>query len=110
MGSHRNIRRGLSLLELVAAVTILLILAVIVLPRFGSSSSSAKSWACEANRRNIEVQARLWYRTKGTWPASNLSDIGGNSAFFPEGIPGCPVNGSAYSLDGGTHQITGHNH
>ena len=50
-----NIGRGLTLLELVAAITILLILAVIVLPRFGTASASAKSRGCEANRRNLEV-------------------------------------------------------
>lgn len=105
-----NIRRGLSLLQLVAAITILMILAVIVLPRFGSSSANAKSQGCAANRRNIEVQARLWYRTKGSWPANNLSDIGANSSFLPEGLPTCPVDGTAYTLSGTTHQITGHNH
>jgi prepilin-type N-terminal cleavage/methylation domain-containing protein len=103
-------RRGYSLLELIAAITILLILAVIVLPRFGSSTANAKSRGCEANRRNIEVQARLWYRTKGSWPATNLSDMGANTSYLPEGIPTCPVDGSAYTLSSTTHQITGHSH
>jgi prepilin-type N-terminal cleavage/methylation domain-containing protein len=105
-----HIRCGLTLLELVAAITILLILAVIVLPRFGSASASAKSRGCEANRRNLEVQARLWYRTKGSWPATNLSDLGANTSFLPEGLPVCPVDGSAYTLDATTHQVTGHTH
>jgi type II secretory pathway pseudopilin PulG len=106
--SHK--RRGLTLLELVATITIVMILAVIVLSRFGSSAADAKKRACEANRRNLEVQARLWYRTKGTWPATSLSDIGGNTSFLPEGLPVCPVTGAAYTLDPTTHQITGHNH
>jgi general secretion pathway protein G len=110
MPKSRNIRRGLSLLQLVAAITILLVLAVIVLPRFGASTANAKGQACAANCRNLEVQARLWYRTKGTWPATNLSDIGANTSFLPEGVPTCPVDGSAYTLSGTTHQITGHNH
>src|SRR4051812_9569769 len=103
-------RRGLSLLQLVMAITILAILVVIVLPRFGSSAINAKSRGCEANRRNIEVQARLWYRTKGAWPATNLSDMGANTSYLPEGIPTCPVDGSAYTLSSTTHQITGHSH
>jgi type II secretory pathway pseudopilin PulG len=105
-----HIRPGLTLLQLVAAITILLILAIIVLPRFGTAAADAKSRACEANRRNIEVQARLWYRTKGTWPATNLSDLGANVSFLPEGLPVCPVDGSAYSLDATTHRVTGHAH
>jgi competence protein ComGC len=97
-------------MELVAAITILLILAVIVLPRFGSAAANAKSRGCEANRRNLEVQARLWNRTKGSWPASNLSDLGANKSFLPEGLPVCPVDGSAYTLDASTHRISGHAH
>ena len=103
-------RYGLTLLELLAAITIVMVLAVVVLPRFGSTSASAKSSACEVNRRNLEVQARLWYRTKGTWPATNLSDLGGNTSFLPEGLPVCPVDGSAYTLNASTRQITGHSH
>jgi general secretion pathway protein G len=108
--THGNIRRGLTLLQLVAAITTLLILAVIVLPRFGAASAGAKSRTCESNRRNLEVQARLWHRTKGSWPASNLSDMGANTSFLPEGLPVCPVDGSAYTLDATTHQISGHAH
>lgn len=105
-----HIRRGLTLLELVATITIVMVLAAIVLSRYSSSAANAKKKACEANRRNLEVQARLWYRTKGSWPATNLSDIGANTSFLPEGLPVCPVDGSAYTLDGTTHQISGHGH
>ena len=105
-----HIRRGLTLLELVAAIAIVLVLAAIVLPRLGTASASAKRRACEANRRNLEVQARLWYRTKGSWPAANLSDLGANASFLPEGVPVCPVDGAAYTLDASTHQILGHGH
>jgi general secretion pathway protein G len=103
-------RGGFSLLELVMTVIILAVIAAIVLPRFGTSSADAKSRGCEANRRNIEVQARLWYRTKGSWPATNLSDIGANSSYLPEGLPTCPVDSSTYTIDATTHKITGHNH
>ena len=105
-----HMRGGLTLLELVATVAIVMILAVVVLSRFGSSAIDAKKRACEANRCNLEVQARLWYRTKGSWPAANLSDMGANTSFLPEGLPVCPVNGSAYTLDATTHQISGHSH
>ena len=105
-----HISRGLTLLELVAAVAVVMILAVVLLSRFGSAAADAKRRACEANRRNLEVQARLWYRTKGSWPATNLSDIGANPSFLPEGLPVCPVDGTAYTLDPTTHLISGHAH
>lgn len=110
MQNQCNERNGLTLLEIVAAIAIVMVLAVMILPRFGGASATAKNCACEVNRRNLEVQTRLWYRTKGTWPATNLSDLGGNTSFLPEGLPACPVDGSAYALDSATHRITGHNH
>jgi len=107
---ERRPAQGLSLLELVAAIVIIAVVAVIVLPRFGTSSQAAKSRACDVNKRNLEVQSRLWYRTKGVWPANDLSDIGANTTFLPDGVPTCPVDGSTYTLDPSTHRISGHSH
>ena len=103
-------RRGFSLLELLAAITILGILVAIFVPRFGDNAKTAKKRACAVNKGNIEVQSQLWYRTKGTWPAAGLSDIGANQTYFPEGLPTCPVDGSTYQLDAATHRVTGHSH
>ena len=103
-------RRGFSLLELLAAIAILGILVAIIVPRFGDNAKTAKKRACAVNKGNIEVQSQLWYRTKGTWPAAGLSDIGANQTYFPEGLPTCPVDGSTYQLDAATHRVTGHSH
>ena len=103
-------RAGLSLFELLAALTILAILVVIIVPRFGDHAKTAKKRACSVNKGNIEVQSQLWYRTKGTWPASGLTDIGANQTYFPDGLPTCPVDGSAYQLDATTHRVNGHTH
>lgn len=107
---QRQTRPGITLLELIITITVLAILAAVIVPRFGGATANAKREACRANCRNLEVQSRLWQRTKGTWPAANLSDLGANSSFMPEGLPTCPVDGSSYSLDGTTHEITGHSH
>jgi prepilin-type N-terminal cleavage/methylation domain-containing protein len=110
MPAQRYIRSGLSLLELVAAITILGILASIVLPRFGDSAKRAKKEACQTNKLNIEVQAQLWFRKKSAWPSANLSDMGADHNFFPEGLPTCPVDGSTYTIDSTTHRVLGHTH
>jgi prepilin-type N-terminal cleavage/methylation domain-containing protein len=101
---------GLSLLELLAVVTIIGILAVIVLPRFSNSSVRAKSNSCFVNKGNIEIQAQLWFRNRGAWPAADLSDIGTDRNFFPEGLPTCPVDGSRYSFSAASQQVNGHAH
>ncbi len=105
-----NIRRGMSLLELIAVVTILGILATIVVPRFGDQSKSAQKKACSLNKGNIETQAQLWYRNKGAWPASDLSNMGSDTTYFPAGLPTCPFDNTAYQFNSTTQQVIGHNH
>lgn len=101
---------GFSLLELLAIVTILGVLAAVALPRLSSHGDSAKQAACHARRGNLEVQAQRWYRSKGAWPSSNLSDLAADPDYLPEGLPVCPVDGSAYTFDAATQSISGHDH
>ena len=92
-------RRGFSLLELLAVVTILGIIAVVVIPRISFSSATAKANVSLQNKAEINTAVERWYFEKGTWPASDLSDIEADSDFFPDGVPNNPVSGSAYTLD-----------
>ena len=116
IGARRNrapdaaLARGFTLFELIVAVIILGVIACVVIPRLAENSFDSKSSACYINKRDIEVQAELWYRNKGSWPAQNLSDIGADTAYFPDGLRLCPVDGSGYTLDGTTHRVTGHEH
>jgi prepilin-type N-terminal cleavage/methylation domain-containing protein len=103
-------RRGVSMLEMLIVVTILGVLAAIVLPRLGPQAGQAKTTGCQVNKGNIEIQAQLWFRNKGSWPAADLSDIGSNSVYFPEGLPTCPVDGSSYTFDSSSETVVGHAH
>jgi prepilin-type N-terminal cleavage/methylation domain-containing protein len=103
-------RPGLGLLEMLAVVTLIAILAAIAVPRFTTQSLEAKRNACFVNRNNIEVQCQLWLRQKNSAPAANLSDIGAAPSYFPDGVPTCPVDGSAYTIDTTTLRVTGHTH
>ena len=105
-----SFRRGVSLLELTMVVMLLAIIAWVALPRLMGNSLDAKKNTCYMNTRDVEVQAELWYRNNGSWPAADLSDMGTDSAYFPDGLPSCPVDGTAYTLDGTTHRVTGHGH
>lgn len=102
--------RGLSLLELLVVVVLLGIVAMIMVPRFGNSSADAKTTSCHINTGNIEMQAALWFRNKGSWPASNLGDIFADPTYFPDGATSCPVDGSSYSFDSSTENVVGHTH
>ncbi len=105
-----RVRRGFSLVELLAIVALIGILAAILLVRIGPPSAEVRARACNAQRGDIEIQVQLFHRNTGSWPAADLSDIGGQAAYFPEGLPTCPVDGSAYTIDPTTHHVVGHDH
>ena len=96
---------GFSLLELLAVVIILGVIAAIVIPRISYSSVTAKQNACFQNKAEINSAVERWYFEKGTWPADNLSDIGADTTYFPSGMPTNPTNGAAYSLNSATHRV-----
>lgn len=103
-------RPALSLTELLASLVLIGALAALAMPRAMGHLGAGKKAACHANAGEIELQAQLWKRVNGALPATNLSDIGASGVYFPEGLPVCPVDGSAYTLDGTTGRIVGHAH
>ena len=106
MIKHNNIKRsGFSLMELLAVVTILGIIAAIIVPRVTVSSDTSKAKVNSHNKATINAAVERWYIDKGTWPANNLSDIGANVNYFPQGIPTTPGNNSAYTLNPTTHRV-----
>ena len=57
------------------------------------------------NKATINAAVERWYVEKGTWPAVNLSDIGADANYFPDGVPVNPTNGAAYTLNATTHRV-----
>jgi type II secretory pathway pseudopilin PulG len=92
-------------MELLAVVTILGIIAAIIVPRVITSSDSSKQKVHAHNKATINAAVERWYIEKSAWPADNLSDIGADVNYFPDGIPANPVDGSAYSLNATTHRV-----
>jgi prepilin-type N-terminal cleavage/methylation domain-containing protein len=108
MTSHQQKQAAFSLMELLAVVTILGILAALILPRVVNSSDTAKDKTCFHNRAEINITVEQYYLNTGTWPANDLSDIGADPNYFPDGLPTCPVSGQPYRLDPTTHRLIGH--
>jgi general secretion pathway protein G len=98
-------RAGFSLMELLAVVTILGIIAAIIVPRVTVSSDTAKAKVNAHNKATINSAVERWYVEKGTWPTVNLSDIGADVNYFPDGVPTNPVNNAAYTLNATTHRV-----
>ena len=100
-----NKRSGFSLLELLAVVTILGIIAAIIVPRVTVSSDNAKQKVRDHHKATINAAVERYYVNEGSWPLDNLTDIGADVNYFPDGIPTDPVSGSAYSLNSTTHRV-----
>jgi prepilin-type N-terminal cleavage/methylation domain-containing protein len=98
-------RAGFSLMELLAVVTILGIIAAIIVPRVTVSSDTAKTKVNNHNKATINAAVERWYIEKGSWPANNMSDIGADANYFPDGLPTNPTNGAAYTLNATTHRV-----
>jgi general secretion pathway protein G len=98
-------RTGFSLLELLAVVTILGIIAALVVPRVTVSNSTAKTKVRDHQKATINAEVERFYVDNSTWPAVDLSDIAANVNYFPQGIPLNPVDNSAYTLNTTTHRV-----
>lgn len=108
--NHINPKRAFSLLEIIAVIAILGIVAATIVPRIAGSNEAADIAACYVYKGDIEIQAEVWNHNTGSWPATNLAIIGADINYFPEGLPTCPVDGTAYTVDTATGLIIGHNH
>lgn len=102
-------RAAFSLLELLAVVTILSILAVIIIPRIGSSTNRAKRDACNQYKAEINSAVERFLFDNGRVP-NDLTELENNPAYFSEAIPHCPVTQGPYTLDATTGRVVGHVH
>ncbi|QDT68686.1 Type II secretion system protein G precursor [Planctomycetes bacterium MalM25] len=103
-------RQAFSLMELLAVVTILGILAAIIVPRVTAGSETAKERSCVYNVGHIHSAVERYRDATGVWPSADLNELDGNLDYFPEGIPVCPVSGNAYRIDptGERYRVIGH--
>lgn len=105
--SSKNLR-GFSLLELLAVVTILGIIALVVIPRISVSSKTAKENACRQNIAEINSAAERYYFDNGSPPATVQALVDGK--YLPGFDNKCPYNPAlTYSLDA-EGRVTGHTH
>jgi prepilin-type N-terminal cleavage/methylation domain-containing protein len=105
MTKRRGFKKsGFSLLELLAVVTILGIIAAIIVPRVTVSSATAKQKVRDHHKATINAAVERYYIYNNAWPANDLSNIGNNANYFPDGLPVDPVSGTAYSLNATTHR------
>ena len=74
MKRQNKARAAFSLLELLAVVTILGIIAAMVLPRVVLSTDKTKEATCLHSRGEINITVECYYLHTGNWPADDLSE------------------------------------
>jgi prepilin-type N-terminal cleavage/methylation domain-containing protein len=88
-------RKGFTLVELMIVVLILGALAAIAIPRILGGAATARANACATNIDMINTQIELYYANTGSYPA-DLPTLTGDTDYFPDGPPVCPVTGLSY--------------
>lgn len=100
--------RAISLLELLAVMIIVGIIAAVAIPRLGGHTGVAKGNVCRQYKADLNDALERYYFDTETW-ATDMMDIQSDN-YYPSAIPVCPVTGQAYEIDPTTHRIMGHNH
>ena len=104
----RPVRTAFTLLEMLAVVIIVALVATFVLPRSTDSIDKSRECTCLHHRTHINVAVERYHIENDVWPADDLSTFAGANDYFPSGVPNCPVSGESYRLDPTTHRVIGH--
>lgn len=88
-------QKGVTLIELLIVVLILAALSAIAIPRISQSATNAKANACYTNIDVLNSAIEMYNADNGSYPGA-LSTVAGNTAYFPDGAPVCPVTGNPY--------------
>ena len=93
----RSRRSAFSLLELLAVVVILGILAAAIVPRIITSTSDARTSVHQHNLGEINAAVERYYIDEGSFPTA-LTDL--TPDYLPDGVPDVPTDSTLeYTLD-----------
>ena len=97
MKTRKMMSRAFSLLELLAVVVILGILAAAIVPRVVTSSQDARTSVHQHNLGEINAAVERYYIDEGSFPAT-IADL--TPDYLPDGVPAVPTDNTLdYALD-----------
>jgi general secretion pathway protein G len=95
-------RSAFSLLELLAVVVILGIIAAVVVPRVTTSADTARTKVNAYNIATLNSAVERYYVDNGTWPGDLASLV---TDYLPGGVPAHPDPTKSYSLNTTTNRV-----
>lgn len=108
MEMHRNHTiTGFTLLEMLAVITIIGIIAAITVTRISQQALDAKKKCCLQYKGDINSAIERYFFDKGSFPNA-VTDLEGE--YYPDAIPKCPVTNQDYQMDAVVGRVLGHAH
>jgi len=95
--SVRKSRRGFSLVELLAVVLILAVLAGVAVPVYLNQRKKSADRACQANITAIAKAESMYLLSNSAYTATMASLVGGSGGGLAD-TPVCPLNNLGYTL------------
>ena len=96
-------RSGLSLLELLAVITILGIIATITIPRISTATNEAKESGATFYRHELNDALERYYFDTNSLPVD--LDTLHSTGYYPDPIPLNPVTNEPFELDADTGRV-----
>lgn len=105
---HRR-PHGFSLPEVIFAVALATVLAVITVPRLVKPSDDVRSQTCQLQIERVNLAVRHWRRFHGSWPA-DVANLTSEPTWLAPAALLCPVTRQPYAFDAVTHFVQTHSH
>jgi hypothetical protein len=88
-------------------VAVLAIISALIVPREDAATPAVSPAEIHArNKSQINAAVQKFFRDTGVWPRTDLSDVGRQPKYFPQGLPTNPFDPSQpYAIDEETHRV-----